>query len=188
MTPILGVIASSTRQGLVTATDAMFALQNIVVGSSGISSISFNNIPSTGYTHLQVRFISLNASAQSVIMQFNGDTSSNYAKHSLNGNGTDAAGQGFSGQSYFNLQGYRVAASAPTPVVGVVDILDYANTNKAKTARIFSGFDANGSGEIDLNSGFWTSSSTITSIQIRLEGSATINQYSQFALYGVKSA
>jgi len=165
----------------------VYPLQVITVGAAGTTSINFTNIPST-YSHLQIRFMSLNASAQSVIMQFNGDTNSNYAKHSLNGNGSSALGQGYSSQSYFNLQGYRVAASTPNPVVGVVDILDYANTNKAKTARILSGFDANGSGEIDLNSGLWTSNNAITSILIRLESSGTINQHSQFALYGVKSA
>jgi hypothetical protein len=186
MSPILGIWASS-KAVAAADTGAMFPLQVITVGAAGASSVTFTNIPAT-YSHLQVRFMSLNASAQSVIMQFNGDTNSNYAKHSLNGNGSSALGQGYSSQSYFNVQGYRVAASTPNPVVGIVDILDYANTNKAKTARMLSGFDANGSGEVDLNSGLWTSTSAITSILIRLESSGTINQYSQFALYGVKTA
>ena len=164
----------------------MHPLQVITVGGTGTTSVNFTNIPNT-YSHLQLRFVSLNASAQSVIMQFNGDTGSNYAKHSMNGNGSTGLAQGYSGQSYFNLQGYRVAASTPNPVVGIVDILDYSNTNKAKTARILSGFDANGTGEIDLNSGLWTNNNAITSILIRLESNGTINQHSQFALYGVKS-
>jgi hypothetical protein len=33
---------------------------------------------------------------------------------------------------------------------GVIDILDYANTNKYKTMRILDGTDANGSGEAFL--------------------------------------
>jgi len=166
---------------------AMDSIATVNVGSGGSSTITFSSIPST-YSHLQVRFMSVNASAQSVIMQFNGDTGSNYAKHSLNGNGSSALGQGFATQSYFNLQGYRVAASTPNPVIGVVDILDYANTNKYKTTRMLSGFDANGSGEVSLNSGLWQSNSAISSILIRLESSGTINQYSHFALYGIASA
>ena len=52
--PILGIVASSTRQGLVTDTGAMFPLGAVTVGSAGASSITFSSIPST-YTHLQVR-------------------------------------------------------------------------------------------------------------------------------------
>jgi len=182
---LLGTIASSLLQNI--DNGVMDPLQVITVGPSGASSITFTNIPST-YAHLQVRLMSINASAQSVIMQFNGDTGSNYAKHSLNGNGVSALGQGFSGQSYFNVQGYRVAGSTPNPVVAVVDILDYSNTNKYTTTRMLSGFDANGSGEVSLNSGLWMNTAAVSSILIRLESSGTINQYSQFALYGIKAA
>jgi hypothetical protein len=166
---------------------AMFPLGMVQVGSAGASSISFTSIPNT-YKHLQVRFISINNAAQSIIMRFNNDTSSVYAKHALwaYGNGTDYSA-GYTG-GYFNLQGYTTASSSPYPTAGIVDVLDYANTNKYKTARILSGFDSNGGGEIDFNSGLWQSSSAISSIQIALESGGTINQYSQFALYGIKGA
>jgi hypothetical protein len=66
-----------------------------------------------------------------------------------------------------------------------MDILDYANTNKFKTTRTLEGYDANGSGNVSLTSGLWQSTSAINSITITAVG--TFNQYSQFALYGVKA-
>jgi hypothetical protein len=187
--PILGITASSILK--VSDTGVMFPLQNIIVGSSGASSISFNNIPTTGYAHLQLRVFTIPATANSTVMRVgNGsiDTGSNYAKHSLNGNGTNATGQGFSSQSYFNVMGYRVSASTTYPTVGIIDILDYANTNKNKTVRILSGFDANGSGEVSLNSGLWASTSAINTISIFNEGGGNLSQHSTVALYGIKAA
>jgi hypothetical protein len=184
MSPIFpGIIASQITGHL--STSSYESIATVTVGSGGQSSISFNSIPST-YKHLQIRFASINNAAQSIIMQFNGDTATNYAKHSLNGYGTGTQAAGYPNGNYFNLQGYAIAGSSPNPVVGIADVLDYTNTNKYKTTRILSGFDANGSGEIDLNSGLWQSTSAVSSIVIKLESSGTINQYSSFALYGIK--
>jgi hypothetical protein len=69
----------------------------------------------------------------------------------------------------------------------VIDILDYANTNKYKTIRYLSGYDANGSGRVGLGSGSWRSTSAVTSITLQgLEYSSNYKQYSSFALYGIK--
>jgi hypothetical protein len=170
----------------------MFALATVSLTSTA-SSIVFSGIPAN-YTHLQLRMNSINASAQSVIMQFNSDTSSNYAKHALFGNGSSASAGGYATQSYINIQGYSIAGGTPNPVVGVVDILDYANTSKLKTVRILSGFDANGSGEVSLNSGLWfkagsgVTSDAVTTITLKLESGGNFAAYSHFALYGIKVA
>lgn len=66
-----------------------------------------------------------------------------------------------------------------------MDVLDYKNTNKYKTSRFLSGYDANGSGVIMLNSELWMSTAAITSITIDNTGS-NFAQYSSFALYGVR--
>jgi hypothetical protein len=186
---LIGTIASSLLQNV--DNGVMYPLQVITVGPSGASSITFTNIPTTGYAHLQLRVLTIPATANSTVMRVgNGsiDTGSNYAKHSLNGNGTNATGQGFSSQGYFNVMGYRVSASTTYPTVGIIDILDYANTNKNKTVRILSGFDANGSGEVSLNSGLWASTSAINTISIFNEGGGNLSQYSTVALYGIKAA
>jgi hypothetical protein len=155
------------------------ALATVTVGAGGVASITFAGIPTTGYSHLQMRIMAVtNTTAQSATTTFNG---SNGRTHWLTGNGstTQAAGDGT--KIYFPL----TQGSTTAPVVGVMDILDYANTNKFKTTRTLEGYDANGSGNVSLTSGLWQSTSAINSITITAVG--TFNQYSQFALYGVKA-
>jgi hypothetical protein len=66
----------------------------------------------------------------------------------------------------------------------VLDILDYADTNKYKTIRCLSGDDRNGSGDIVFTSGNWRNTAAINYIRIYI---ASINFVTgtQFALYGV---
>jgi hypothetical protein len=68
----------------------------------------------------------------------------------------------------------------------VVDILDYANTNKYKTTRNLMGFDYNGSGTIRSISGLWMSTSAINSITLTTGTSSNWQGDTQFALYGIK--
>ena len=185
MSILPGIYASQISGHLFTA-GTYDSIATVTIGSAQ-STISFSSIPST-YKHLQVRFASINASSQSIIMQLNSDTASNYAKHALIGTGASANAYGFATQSYINIQGYAAAGATPNPVVGVVDILDYGNTNKYKTARAIAGFDANGSGEIGLMSGLWQSTSAVSTITFKLESGGNFNQYSSFALYGIKGA
>jgi hypothetical protein len=70
---------------------------------------------------------------------------------------------------------------------GVVDILDYKDTNKYKTVRNLTGVDMNGMGELGLISGLWRNTNAITSI-LFYPPANNIAQYSHFALYGIKSA
>jgi len=69
----------------------------------------------------------------------------------------------------------------------VIDILDYANTNKYKTSRNLAGYDNNSGGRVSLNSGNWRNTNAITSITLTCR-SDNFQQYSQFALYGIKGA
>jgi hypothetical protein len=70
--------------------------------------------------------------------------------------------------------------------VGVVDILDYANTNKYKTLRALSADDRNGAGLMVVNSGNWLSFSAVSTITIVTNSTANFAQHSQFALYGIR--
>lgn len=191
MSPILGIWASS-KAVAAADTGAMFPLQVITVGAAGASSVTFTNIPST-YSHLQIRHISRVSNTgtvgnDNVEMRFNSDTGSNYDFHYLVGNGSSASAGNGTNQTVM-LAGKPANASATSGVFGaaVVDILDYANTNKYKTVRVLTGIDNNGSGTVFFNSNLWRSTSAITSITF-LYGSQTFTQYSQFALYGIRSA
>lgn len=190
--PILGILASS-RPAIAADTGAMFPLQVVTVGGAGASSITFSNIPNT-YEHLQIRGItrsSRNNINSNNYIGFNNDTTTgNYYSHYLNGDGSNAASGGKIGTST-NALLISVGATAATGVFNafVIDILDYANTNKYKTTRSLNGYENNASsqGLINLQSGLWMNTNAITSIQIT-DPLGSFVQYSQFALYGVKGA
>jgi hypothetical protein len=182
MSPILGIIASSR----LVASTAYESIATTTVGSGGSSSVTFSSIPST-YTHLQVRGIARRSSGNTnTIVRFNSDSANNYSTHYLIGNGSTASAGAESSVSrfYFDV----LTASANSYSTSVMDILDYANTNKYKTARTLSGIDLNGSGSVWLASGSWRNTAAITTVTLSLDSSANFEQYSSFALYGIKGA
>jgi hypothetical protein len=157
----------------------------VEVGSAGAADITFSSIPST-YTHLQIRCTALlSASDNDYRMQINGDTGSNYSRHYLLGDGSAASAAGIGNTDMF-LVGYN-AASYTNSTASIIDILDYANTSKYKTARALAGVDKNGGGYMFLLSGSWRNTAAITSLKI-YPNAGIFNQYSQFALYGIKGA
>ena len=161
------------------------SIATTTVGSGGSSTITFSSIPST-YTHLQVRIMSLNSTAANDYkFNFNSDTGANYSKHSLYGNGTSALTATDAPSSYISG---GLTGSSTNPGVNITDILEYKNTNIYKTVRSLQGYDTNGSGGyLFFASGSWRNTNAITSITIT-PYSGTINQYSQFALYGIKGS
>jgi hypothetical protein len=152
-------------------------------GSSAV--LTFSSIPAT-YTHLQIRFNGLSSSNATLYLRYNSDTGSNYAIHYLQGNGTAASAGAETTQTLMNLYGSVPAASASSQTgTSIIDILDYANTNKYKTLRALDGYDSNGSGFVVLTSGLWQSTSAITSITLTANaGNWTTTTTA--ALYGVK--
>ena len=156
------------------------SIATVTVGSGGASSSSFTSIPST-YKHLQIRWISRSSgSAYNPTVQFNSDAGSNYAMHYLSGNGSSASAGNIINTN--NILLGSINNTANIFAAGVIDILDYADTNKFKTLRELQGADYNGSGTIDLWSGLWRSTAAISTINLNFAST----QYSSFALYGIK--
>ena len=189
MTPLLtGVFASQISGHLTppfTLQGNYDALATVTVPSGGLSSITFAGIPQTGYSHLQIRYIARNSSLSSnTVMTFNSDTASNYSTHYLVGNGTSPSAGAVSNSSFIYTDVLTQSSTSFAPTI--VDILDYANTSKNKTARSLSGIDLNGSGTIWLASGAWRNTTAINSITLKISDNFAFAQYSQFALYGVK--
>ena len=186
MSPILGIIASSVSASKIVGDYESIA--TVTVGSGGSSSISFTSIPST-YKHLQLRIISRDNQAgtgfNNNIMRINSDSGSNYSNHFTYGDGTSAASGGSASQTSF-VSSIYVAANGNTAGifgVAVMDILDYTNTSKYKTIRTLTGGDANGSGIVLMTSSVWQNTAAVTTIAFT---GTTYQQYSQFALYGIK--
>lgn len=187
--PVLGIVASQISGHLFAPSGAYDSIATTTVGAGGATDITFSSIPAT-YTHLQIRLIGRSnraANLDSLRLQVNSDTASNYAEHGLYGDGASAGA--FAGTSQAYIQFYRIAgANAGASTFGAIyiDILDYANTSKFKTARSIGGADNNGSGEIYLTSGLWSSTSAITSLKLYPGVGTNFTQYSHFALYGIR--
>ena len=185
MSPILGIYASQISGHLYAASYESIA--TVTVGGGGSSSITFSSIPST-YQHLQIRGILRDSGTGTAYdnLRMNSDSGSNYSWHYLQGNGsTVAAGAGATQTSIATLE--YPGTSYTSGIFGgkIIDILDYANVNKYKTARFFSSWDANGAGGgAWFGSGSWQSTSAVTTIT--LTAGNTYAEGTQFALYGIK--
>jgi len=194
MSPILtGVIASGISGNLWAPSGAYDSIYTATVTSdSTVNLIQFTSIPST-YTHLQIRMYSRSQRTQpgdAVYARFNGDSSNNYSRHQLTGDGSSTISAGYYPENVVFL-GTTSAASSTANVfgVGVIDILDYANTTKNKTVRGLDGYNANGSGIVELRSHSWNSTSAVTSITIANYSSGDFFKAgTNFALYGIKGA
>jgi hypothetical protein len=191
MTPILGILASGISGNLFTPSQSFDSIATATV-STPVSSITFSSIPQ-GYRHLQIRGISRidtgGTSSGRQIMRINGDSGSNYDFHGLYSDGSTAGSEASVGNTFIHLTSAVLDGNTANVFQGcVVDILDYADTNKNKTTRTLYGNDFNGSGEANFYSGLWMSTSAITSLTIYARSTLTplFKQYSTFALYGVK--
>jgi hypothetical protein len=182
MSPILGIWASA-QQGANVVGDYE-SIQTVTVGAGSSNTITFSSIPST-YTHLQIR--SINRIGANAVIQFNSDTTyTNYRSHYIEGDGASIGSGSIQSGSYdggYAIVGKGIVSNTFGPAV--IDILDYTNTSKYKTVRGLSAIDQNGSGYVDYISSLWMSTSAISSITFRGIG-ANFQEYSSFALYGIK--
>jgi hypothetical protein len=176
---------------------AFDSIQTVTL-TSAQTTVTFPSIPST-YKHLQIRgFWRGNRATFPVsdaLLRFNSDSGTNYASHSLTGQGNGDTTTGVQTGGAGSLTSINVGqpgTSVTGFVTSVIDILDYASTSKNKTVHSFSGLDINGTtsgygGSVSLSTGVWLNSSTaINSISFTVGDGSQWQQYSSFALYGVK--
>lgn len=174
--------------------EAFESIATSVVTQATASSVTFSSIPSV-FTHLQIRLISrtdyIGDNSTGLKMTFNSDTNTNYSWHRWYGirSGSGTSGQGTTA-SHIRIDRMIARDVVDSAQYGcaIVDILDYANTNKYKTSRSFGGWDNNAAGWTGMNSGNWRSTSAITSITISDADSTNLPNYSHFALYGIRTA
>ena len=171
------------------------SIQTVTLGAGGASSITFSSIPST-YSHLQIRGIAQDArptyGISELALQFNGDAGNNYSFHGLYGNGASVISEAAAPMpgAFIRANGMLGTTTGGTFGAFVFDILDYANTSKNTTTRNLCGVDFNGTissfgGRAGLWSGAWLNTSAVSSI-VLYSTNANLQQYSSFALYGIK--
>lgn len=186
---MLNFLAAIHGTGVAASTNSYESIATTTVGAGGTSTITFSSIPST-YTHLQIRAIArtnVTTDSDFLVVKFNSDGGNNYSAHQIRGNGSNVAVEKWTSYSSMVIQRTATDLYSSNIFSGyIIDVLDYQNANKYKTTKSFGAWDSNGSGEIWFNSGNWMSTSAINSITITSVYGASYNQYSQFALYGIK--
>jgi len=192
-----GALAPRSRRGNTNQADAYWrggvvdegafeSIASFTVDASADLTVTFSSIPAT-YKHLQLRAVVTSASdSYPVLLRFNSDSGSNYSYHYVAGQGSVVgSGNGTSQTSIITAGNNARFLNPSNPWAFVIDILDYVDTNKYKTARVLHGADYNGSGEINLTSGNWRNTAAVTEITMSMASSG-FTQYSSFALYGIK--
>jgi len=166
-----------------------FDLLATTVLAASSASVVFNLTAAqqSSYKHLQLRVVARGSNAQqydTLAIQFNGDSATNYAYHYLNGASSAASSGNALTQS--SLYAFRIAGSTATTGAyagGIMDILDAFSTTKAKVIRSFSGEIDTSYNQVILASGWWNNTAAISSLTL---STGSILAGSRFSLYGVK--
>jgi hypothetical protein len=179
---ILGIMASQNYPRI---TNSYESIATVTVGSGGTSTITFSSIPST-YKHLQLRILARDAGANGEFkIELNSDTTTtNYRRHNVYGDGSGAYASTGNNNTCAPVAYSGQTANSFEAVV--MDILDYADTNKNTTIRTLFGKDLNGSGDVGLQSNLWVNTAAVNNIVFKVVGGTNFVQHSQFALYGIK--
>ena len=148
--------------------------------ASAASDVGFFGIPNT-YRDLRiVTFAPSGAStAWTIIARASSDAGSNYSYVQMAGSGSSAT-SGSGTVSYF----FAGTKGVSTSTVGILDIFDYAQTDKHKTAISRRN---NAGAQVASEAMRWASTSAITSIvlSISVGGSEVLEAGTTISLYGI---
>lgn len=163
-------------------------ISTTILGST-TAAVTFTTSGLSDYKHLQVRYVSRNASDTNglVGVTYNGATSS-YYWHRLRGNGSSVSSAGQS-DSRIEVYGSGSSAGANQFGAGVIDILDFNSSTKYKTLRALVGVkDSAGSmSEVDLMSGaYYGNTNALTSVTLTQTYGTGFVSGSRFSLYGIR--
>jgi len=170
-------------------------LQTVTVGSGGVSSITFNNIPQT-YTDLKV-LMSVRSSFATGTDAFymrvgvggSMDGSSVYSNTRLYGNGSVAASDRYSGhtETFYYAAVPAGGVTSNTFSNAEIYISNYTSSNYKQIMldNVSENNSASTNLELDLIAGLYRGTGAITNLQFNLFNGGNFVQYSTFALYGV---
>lgn len=193
MSPIIGTIASSTRQGL--STGSFEPISTYTVSGSTVSNITFNSIPQT-YKHLQIRWLvknTLNTNDYSNVLMTINSSSSTYRFYRIG----SFYNSGGAANNSANVSTYTYAlANAAMPTAGgnltniygagVIEIPNYSASSTYKTLMGGFGFSSNSNPEINFFGGSITPFSDAISSIVFLGDSDQFSIGSTISLYGIK--
>lgn len=152
---------------------------------SAVATVTFSSIPST-YTDIILVSVPISAAAQDMYFRINGDSGTNYSRVILYGTGS-AAGSTLASNQTLGMANYY---GNPDPVTKSNQTLHFMNYSNSTTYKSILVRANNAAGGTDAMLNLWRSTSAITSIELRVSPSATVNfsTGSVFTLYGIKAA
>jgi len=153
---------------------------------SNTNSYTFSSVPST-YTDLILICGDLSAgSSQTIYVQPNSDTGSNYSFTVLNGEGSVVQSIRASNSSQGLVVGGSIGGvPASKNAMGILHIQNYSNTTTFKTS--LSRYSAGGV-ETQAAVGLWRSTAAISSLKVTISGGTNILAGATFTLYGITAA
>ena len=169
--------------------NTLVLLEKVTVGAAGAASITFSNIPQTGYNDLVIKVSARGANAattNSLWVQFNGSATS-YTEKELTGSGS-AASSGSNASTTKSYIGDIPAANATTSTFGSAEVYipNYASANYKSFSADTIQENNTTAAYSNLTANLWSNTAAITSVSIVLT-SSTLVQYSTFSLYGVSN-
>lgn len=165
------------------------SIATTTVGAGGTKTITFSSIPST-YKHLQVRFMtkdtySLVADWVSFGMSANGTNT--WRVHYFYGDGSSISVNTTTTAAIFFTTPNSASSLNDIFGVGIIDIIDYANTNKNKTFNVLTGLDNNTNTIFSkINQQSLLKIDTTAIDTLTFTGDANFAEKTTFALYGIK--
>lgn len=184
-----GILSAAGAGGAVSTASDYELISTTILGSAAPSvTFDVSTFAST-YKHLQIRAVHRDTTTSGATtgfwLRFNGVSTSSYWWHRLSGNGVTVASDN-GGSTTRILTG--ISASNSSTANGfsatVIDILDPYSTTKNTTIRALCGVANSGSSEVNLNSGLFNSTASITSVELTVD--ANIVAGSRFSIYGIK--
>ena len=181
-----GILASSG------AAAGAFDLLETTLISTNTASVTFSNLNNySDYKHLQIRYTarsSRTAFDDSINLRLNSITSTSYAQHGLEGDGSSVTSGGAGSQNTIFFNWIPAAnANASSFGAGFIDILDFSSSSKNTTIRTLTGMLDNAQPwrKIRLTSGLLNNTAAITAVQIYPTFGNFVSG-SRLSLYGVK--
>jgi hypothetical protein len=168
-----------------------YVLLETIELSQSASSVTFDNLPTTGYTDLKIVVCARSNRATEIrdelLVRLNSDSGNNYSYRTLRGSGSAADSQsGTSGSAIFRNDMPASGATANTFSNQEIYIPNYRGST-AKSISIDSTMENNATSSfIFLTAGIWSGTDPIISITL-LPETSTFTANSTFSLYGIAS-
>ena len=150
---------------------------------SNQSSVTFNLF--SGYTDLVlITNVKATVAGRDLLLQFNGDTGTNYSRTFVTGDGTTASSARTSNYSSI-IMDYWGFADTGFVQMNITHIMNYSNSTTYKTTLSRA---SNANSGTDAVVGLWRSTAAITSMNISAISSGVFATGSTFTLYGILAA